>query len=168
MIITKTEMTLQQVKVRNKSRIVLRPLKLNENFIDNQNQNQNEELKRNTFLSKGKENEGKNICTISNLFPRLLYRRRPKIYKGLNYNLNHINNLKPIENNENEDNEKKHTFENSAKEEYNKFDKEQKIKEKEKINKIRNLMFKRQNYMRIKNERLDQEEKKRKKIIMRK
>ena len=103
------------------------------------------------------------LCTIINELLRLQYRKKQKIYKGLKYNLTHINNSKIIENNENEDNEIKHTFENSAKKEYNKFDKEQKIKEKEKINKIRNLMFKRQNYMRIKNERLDKEEKKKKK-----
>ena len=163
MIITKTEMTLQQVKVRNKSRIVLRPLKLNENFTKNQIQNQNDGIKRNISSSRGKINEEKNICTISNELPKLpsfRYRTKRKIYKGLKYNLTHINNSKIIKNNENEDNEKKYIFENSAKKEYNKIDKEQKIKEKEKekINKIRNLMFKRQNYMRIKNESLDKEE----------
>ena len=60
---------------------------------------------------------------------------------------------------EKEDNKTKNLFGNYLKAEYTKNEKVQQIigKEKEKINKIKKLMFKRQNYMRIKNNNLDKE-----------
>ncbi len=159
MIVTTIETTLQQNKARNKSRLVLKPLKLNLKNIDN---NQNDELKEKILSSTNKQNEGANICASSvNELPKFFpLKKRKKIQSARKFKLpklNIKNNLKTIKNNENEENEKIYTIRNVEQIEYIKIDKEKQIKEKEKINKIRNLMFKRQNYMRIKNKSFDED-----------
>ena len=164
MILTETE-TQTITKIRNRSRIILKPLKLKENDCNNNYQNQNGGLKQ--FISSKKKSEGKNIFASSdikffknNLFSMELKRKNAK---NTFQNINSINNLKVIkytENQDNEDNKKIYLLKNNDKKKYNSNEEEQqkKEKEKEKINKIRNLMFKRQNYMRIKKKNFDEEE----------
>ena len=150
MIETIVETTLQQNIVRNKSRIVLKPL----------NTNLKNRLKEKIVSSTKKQNEGTNICSTSaNEFPPL--KKRKIVQSARKFKLPKVkinNNLKTIKDIENEDNEKIYTIRNVEQIEYIKIDKEKEIKEKEKINKIRNLMFKRQNYMRIKNKSFDEDE----------
>lgn len=159
---TETE-TLIKEKVRNKSRIYLRPLKIPENY--NYNPNQDGRLKRNTSSTTKKIIGDKNTLTLSTATPRLnIFRMTSKRkLKEKNVIKNNLPPLKVtstskiIKNNENEDDKEINLSSNKTKEVINKIDKVRQIKEKEKFNKLKKLMFKRQNYMRIKQKRFNEE-----------
>ena len=208
MIVTKIENNIQ-AKVRNKSRIVLRPLKLKENnyyknednendkfkqFIppssirqnsegkynyENKEDNENDKFKKfNSPLPIIEKSEEKMNCILSNGFLRFNeYGMKEKINifkinKNYSNNINFFNKIKnnvAFRNKKQLNNKQKYTNINTIKEEIsennrkiykeenNEIDKEQQIKEKQKINKLKDLMFKRQNYMRIKNKSIDEE-----------
>ena len=101
MIITTTE---TQTKERNKSRIILKPLKLREN--DNLENNVYDRLRHIPSLINKKKSEEKNKFFVSNGFNRF---KQFDLSQNINIfkNTNNQNNLKIISDKENKDNQEK-------------------------------------------------------------